>query len=260
MNPKITILTACYNGAAHIEETIQSVIGQCYDNLEYVIVDGGSTDSTLDIIKKYEKYVDVLISEPDNGISDAFNKGIKVATGDLICIVNSDDVLIENALNQFASKYIPGYEIYRCNQVFWNDKTDTKTRDVPTMKFPIPPLSLHICHNATFVSKELYEKCGGYKIFFKYIMDLDFFVRAYKQGAKFFYINVDVVNFRLGGVSQSHNKQKWKEYMEVISGNGGTRLNKLVFYIYLKTRFFAKKLVMLINPDFRLILTQKKIK
>lgn len=91
-------------------------------------------------------------------------------------------------------------------------------------------------------------------------MDLDFFVRAYKQGAKFFYINVDVVNFRLGGVSQSHNKQKWKEYMEVISGNGGTRLSKLVFYIYLKTRFFAKKLVMLINPDFRLILTQKKIK
>ena len=79
MKPKITILTACYNGVAHIEETIQSVIAQCYDNLEYVIVDGGSTDGTLDIIKKYEKYVDVLISEPDNGISDAFNKGIKVS-------------------------------------------------------------------------------------------------------------------------------------------------------------------------------------
>lgn len=259
MNPKITILTACYNGAAHIEETIQSVIAQCYHNLEYVIVDGGSTDGTLDIIKKYEKYVDVLISEPDNGISDAFNKGIKVATGDLICIVNSDDVLIENALNQFASKYIPGYDIYRCNQVFWNDKSDTKTRDVPTMKFPIPPLSLHICHNATFVTKEAYEKYGVYKLFFKYIMDLDFFVRAYKQGAKFFYIDLDVVNFRLGGVSQSHNKQKWDEYMRVISGNGGTIAQKLVFCAYLKMRFLAKKLVMLVNPDFRLKLTQKKI-
>ena len=86
MCPKISVITVSYNSATHLEECILSVINQSYDNKEYIIIDGGSTDGTLDIIDKYKDKIDYFISEPDNGISDAFNKGIKAATGDLIGI------------------------------------------------------------------------------------------------------------------------------------------------------------------------------
>ena len=96
--PIISIVTICYNSAATIEETMQSVIGQGYPLLDYVIIDGGSTDGTLDIVERYKDKLGYFCSEPDNGISDAFNKGIKNAKGDVICMINSDDILLPGAL------------------------------------------------------------------------------------------------------------------------------------------------------------------
>ena len=98
MNPKISIVTVCYNSKSHIEEAIQSVLNQTYKNLEYIVIDGGSTDGTLDIIDKYKDKIDYFVSEPDKGISDAFNKGIKAATGDIIGICNADDKLALDCL------------------------------------------------------------------------------------------------------------------------------------------------------------------
>ena len=92
--PKISIITVCYNSEAHIEEAILSVINQSYDNKEYLVIDGGSKDGTLNIIEKYKDRIDYFVSEPDKGISDAFNKGIKAASGDIIGILNSDDFSI----------------------------------------------------------------------------------------------------------------------------------------------------------------------
>ena len=89
--PLVTIITVVFNGEAYLEETIQSVINQTYDNVEYIIIDGGSTDGTLDIIKKYENQIDYWISEKDHGIYDAFNKGISLAQGTLVGIQNADD-------------------------------------------------------------------------------------------------------------------------------------------------------------------------
>lgn len=259
-HPKITIITVCLNSETHIEETIQSVITQDYDNFEYIIIDGASTDNTLNIIKRYEKYITKIVSEKDKGISDAFNKGIRFASGDVIGIVGADDKLCEHALRRFAAKYIPGYDVYRGNQLFWNDKTNLITVDSPTMKFPLPPLSLHICHNATYITKNAYEKYGLYDISFRYIMDIDLFVRYYKSGAKFFRINENLVFFRLGGISQVQNKAKWNEYKKVIRGNGGSKFQEFIFIGYLKLRMFIKDFVSIFGEDARLLLIQKRWK
>ena len=100
--PIISIVTICFNSANTVEETIKSVLGQDYPLLDYVIIDGGSTDGTVDILSRYKHRFGYFCSEPDNGISDAFNKGIKNAKGDIICIINSDDILLPGALNAEA--------------------------------------------------------------------------------------------------------------------------------------------------------------
>ena len=104
-NPLFSIITVVLNGEKYIEETIKSVLSQSFKNYEYIVLDGVSTDKTVDIIKKYEKKISYWSSQKDKGIYDAFNKGIKIAKGKFICIVNSDDILKKNAL-KIISKYI----------------------------------------------------------------------------------------------------------------------------------------------------------
>ena len=110
----------CYNSEVHLEEAILSVISQPYINKEYIVIDGGSTDGTLKIIEKYRNKIDYYISEPDKGISDAFNKGIKAATGDLIGILNSDDFMMPDVLSKIAVEYDENIGVYRGYCIVWN--------------------------------------------------------------------------------------------------------------------------------------------
>ena len=107
-HPKFSIITVTYNAAKVLEDTIQSIVTQTYKNLEYIIVDGGSTDETLDIIHKYQEHITTVISEPDQGLYDAMNKGIKLATGDYLCFLNAGDGLHEMIL--CCKWYIPSME------------------------------------------------------------------------------------------------------------------------------------------------------
>ena len=118
--PKISIITVCYNSEAHIEEAILSVINQSYENKEYLVIDGGSKDGTLNIIEKYKDKIDYFVSEPDKGISDAFNKGIKAATGDIIGILNSDDFMMPDALTKVAEQYEKKIDVYMGYCLVWN--------------------------------------------------------------------------------------------------------------------------------------------
>lgn len=138
--PKISIITVCYNSEKYLEETIQSVLRQNYQNVEYIIIDGGSTDNTVSIIDKYRQYITYFVSEPDNGISDAFNKGIRVATGDVIGIINSDDLLEEGALERVAQEYAPSVDWYRGDCKVWNDQTGFVFIEHPTLDWPAIPI------------------------------------------------------------------------------------------------------------------------
>ena len=118
--PVISIVTVCFNSARTLEETMKSVLGQNYPALDYVVIDGGSTDGTLDIIDRYKDRLGYFKSEPDRGISDAFNKGIMNAKGDIICIINSDDILLPGALRAVAEHYDENVDVFRCNVIINN--------------------------------------------------------------------------------------------------------------------------------------------
>ncbi|MBW8050438.1 MAG: glycosyltransferase [Cytophagales bacterium] len=181
INPKISIITPSYNQAQYIEQTIQSVINQNYPNLEYIIIDGGSTDNTLEIIKKYEKHVNYWISEPDTGQSNAINKGLKKAKGDIITWINSDDLLAPNALHMAQQYFMdyPAIMLIHGKTILFNDQNDKeilkgaeeedlKYKYLAYMPFPQP---------SSFFRKQVVEKLGYLDESLDYGMDFDLLVR-----------------------------------------------------------------------------------
>lgn len=230
--PVISIVTICFNSVSTVEETILSVLGQHYDKLDFVIIDGGSTDGTLDVIERYRSRLGYFHSEPDKGISDAFNKGILHSKGDIIGIINSDDILLPGALEQMAEAYEEGVDIYRGNVIIRNKETGFTGRDIPSMKFPLMPFWVNVDHQGTFVTAEAYRRWGMYDLNFRYMMDHDFLTRAYQGGARFKYVPADVAEFRLGGVSVASISAKQYDIKHIVLNNGGGRLLAEFCYFY----------------------------
>lgn len=200
---KISIITITYNSAKTLRETIQSVQSQIFnkDDLEYIIVDGGSTDGTLDIIREYDMVVTKWISEPDKGISDAFNKGIRMATGELIGIINSDDMLAKNALSILNEKTKSDSDVVFGNAImFGGGEKAYRAKSNSNLERLREQMS--IVHPTTFVKKSAYEKYGMFDLKYKCAMDRELLLRMYVQGAKFQYIDEDLARMRLGGVNQ----------------------------------------------------------
>ncbi len=214
-SPLISIITVVLNGEKYIEQTIQSVVNQTYTNIEYIIIDGGSTDKTIDIIKKHEKNIDFFISESDNGIYDAMNKGIKKAKGKYIGLLNSDDYyerdaveIIVNEINIQADFDIFFGNAHIINEYIQKKKLQTKMRGKNMEK------GFSIFHPTVFVKKETYTKYGMFDISFKIAADYELLLRFYKKNCKFFHINKTITNFREGGMSY-YNKDSAQEQFRI---------------------------------------------
>lgn len=265
MQPKISIITITYNSAKTVEETIKSVITQGYPNLEYLIIDGASKDNTLEIVNKYKDRISVVISEPDKGISDAFNKGIANATGEIIGIINSDDILLPGALQAVADAYETDIHVYRGGTIFWNPELDTNVSCPPGMKCTVEDKwGGGVNHPSTFITKRAYDKVGLYNVEYRYAMDVDMLYRLYNAGLKFKKIDKDLTRFRLGGETSTLWTKKINERYLIRRRNGASRYlavkNNIIFIIrqslmYIFCLFFPKDILFKLKkyPLFRKI-------
>lgn len=210
--PLISIVTVVLNGATHLEHAIRSVLEQDYHNIEYIIIDGGSTDGTLDIIRKYENRIDYWLSEPDLGISDAFNKGITRCSGDLIGTINSDDSYLPGAITRVAAALGEGTakRIIHGGMIgVWGKKTARiPTRPLPHMYwyFDTP-----YYHPASFVPRIVYEQLGAYDLDYHYAMDYDLFLRANIAGVPFHRVPGELARYSFGGRSGSNPLAAYRE-------------------------------------------------
>jgi len=196
--PLISIITVVFNGEKYLEETIQSVINQTYDNVEYIIIDGGSNDGTVEIIKKYEDQIDYWVSEKDDGIYDAMNKGISVCLGDIVGIVNADDVIykdtllkVSEAINMRDTDYTYG-SVHFVNEqgtilgemfpLPYDDIDNKKYTDIP---FPHPSL---------LIKRKIYKEIGLFNTKFKLSADYDFSLRLLRENYKGFNLDIAFKN------------------------------------------------------------------
>lgn len=249
MTPKISIITIAYNSERTIEQTIKSVISQSYPHKEYIIVDGLSTDNTLNIVNSYAHQIDCIISEADNGISDAFNKGIAKATGDLIVLINSDDELLPEALQIVADTWDGQSDIWSGDYTAWNEKTGQTFTICPSLDFPNPPYFRRAVHQGRFITKRLYERIGLYDESIRYPMDLEFLLRAYSNGATFQYTPQSVAKFRLGGATNDNVFKKKHDYTYMVRKHGGTWLQAQCFFCFLVITQTLKRITDLFCAD-----------
>lgn len=214
---KISLITVCYNSEKTIEDTLKSVLNQTYKNYEYIIIDGLSKDNTLNIIKQYESRFNgklKYISEKDNGLYDAMNKGIKLATGDMVGILNSDDILYDqnvfDLINKSFAKNIDG--VYS-NLVLMNNDFTKITRNFKSKK-STKKKGFHPPHPTLYVKKDIYNKYGNYNINYKIAADLDFMYRIINNNVNLKYIDSYFVKMRTGGLSTNGLKGYYKNFKE----------------------------------------------
>ena len=195
--PLVSIITVVFNGEKYLEQTILSVLNQTYSNIEYIVIDGGSSDATLDIINKYTDKIDYWVSEPDSGIYDAMNKGISLATGQLIGIINSDDWYELDAVEEIVRAYKDGSTII---YGFMRHIVEEKPIEVYAA-YPVSIPCKMIPHSTCFVPKFIYDQYGTFDLSYRSCADYHFILRLYKEGISFSILEKILANFRFGGFS-----------------------------------------------------------
>ena len=248
-NPKITIVTPSYNQQEFIEETILSVINQDYKNIEFIVIDGGSTDGSIDIIKKYDKNLSFWVSKKDDGQSDAIHKGFKMATGDIICWLNSDDFFIPGALNNVAKSFEknPTTDILLGDCMY----SDINSNIIRYYRYTKPRLFLAkngliaFGQQSMFFNRKFYFMSGGLLTNFHYCMDTEFVHRAIQSKSKF------TVMHSGSGVFRWHDKMKSK----LIGGRKAEEMRIIAEKYYLnfplkKVSRFVYTLIQLLNGNY----------
>jgi len=225
--PLVSIITVVYNGELTIEKSIQSVQNQSYGNVEHIIIDGGSTDKTVEFIKNYNDVIYYWTSEPDKGIYDAMNKGLKIAQGDFIAILNSDDYYLPNAIELSIQEIEETNSDYSFAEVrYINSKAKI---------CPISPLEQNKIyqemlypHVSAVISKKIYDEVGYFDTNFKIAGDHDMALRIHLNNYKYCYVSEVIAELERGGVSSSNESNK--ESLAVVVKNGKSKIGAYLTY------------------------------
>ncbi|PMM14354.1 glycosyl transferase [Vibrio breoganii] len=218
---KVSIITVCYNSSATIEDTIKSVQSQTYEDIEYIIIDGGSSDSTNQIVSNYSDVVDIHISESDEGLYDAMNKGIKMATGDVVGILNSDDFF---SSEESVAELISGFNSENIDAVYSdlvyvqeNDTSKvTRFYSSKVYKKSLIKFGLMLPHPTFYAKRSVYNACGLYKTNYRVAADFELITRCVSKGIILNRVPKITVKMREGGISSSGLMWRVHQNVEIV--------------------------------------------
>jgi glycosyltransferase involved in cell wall biosynthesis len=242
--PKLTVITIVFNNVRDIKRTIESVVNQTYQDIEYLIIDGASTDGTLEIIKQYENQVSKIVSEPDKGIYDAMNKGLALAKGDFVLFMNSGDEIYDNQTVEYIFNQ-PEADIYYGETEMFNDDWESlgqrRHKAPKTFNWRSFKYGMNISHQAIYIRKSITEP---YDLQYKYSADIDWIIKAAKKTSRIINVNRYVAKYLVGGMSKKKHKKSLIERFKIFTKyygftsnliNHGVIAFNLAFY-FLKNR------------------------
>jgi len=241
-NPKLSIITVSYNSAKTIEKTILSVINQTYKNIEYIIIDGSSTDGTVDIIKKYQDRISYWVSEKDGGIYDAMNKGTSIAHGEYLNFMNSDDYFFSNSALEESVEFLNGeYDIVYGNMEL-RDDSFKQIRNIPSPKYLWMG---HMSHQSSFIKRSTMLKYK-YNTSNRIVADYEFFLNVYYNDGKLLKIDKTISSFYSNGFSGQNIKQSIEDWYKTVRQFNHNPIIP-IYYFYRKIKiiliFLLKKII-----------------
>lgn len=215
-NPKLSVITVVYNNAQHIERTVKSVISQSYKNIEYLVIDGASTDGTLEILQKYQKQIHLLISEPDQGIYDAMNKGLDLATGDYVLFMNSGDEIFAADTIEKVFKSQAFADIYYGETEMLNEQLQSEGRrrhqapenlNLNSFKY-----GMSVSHQAIYIKKSITQP---YNLNYQLSADIDWILAALSKAETIANTHQYVAKYLMGGLSKKKHRQSLLERYQI---------------------------------------------
>lgn len=244
MRPIFSIITICFNAEETIERTLQSVTHQSYPQVEYIIVDGASKDNTLNIIKKYKEKITTVVSEPDKGLYDAMNKGIRLATGNYLCFLNAGDCFHNNDTLQRIADSLPDNTL---PDVVYGETAlvDEQGKFMRMRRLSAPERlnwksfrqGMLVCHQAFFARRELIEP---YDLQYRFSADFDWCIRIMKKATKLHNTHLTLVDYLHEGITTRNHKASLKERFYIMTRHYGW-LSTLLFHAWFVVRSIIKK-------------------
>lgn len=227
LHPKFSIITVTYNAGKVLEDTIQSVITQTYKNVEYIIVDGKSTDGTMDIVNRYREHIHTIVSEPDKGLYDAMNKGIDLATGDYLCFLNAGDELHEDDTLQLIVHSLNGEKelpdvIYGETAIVDEEGHFLRMRRLSTPEHLTWKSFQHgmlVCHQAFMPRRDLAVK---YNLKYRFSADFDWCIRIMKKSRVLHNTHLTIIDYLNEGMTTRNHKASLKERFHIMCHHYGT--------------------------------------
>lgn len=234
----LSVVTITYNACSTIERTILSVINQDYKDVEYIVIDGGSTDGTIDIVSRYIDSIDCFVSEPDSGISEAMNKGVNVANGEYVIFLHADDYFVNNYSLSHAVRYlVSGKDLY----IF-----DIELDYINTVVYARPHglswksnFKTGVFHQGSFCARKLFKQIGMFDPSLKIVMDYDFFLRCYRAKISYEMISCSLTVMSMFGISSRKDwpsqRQRFVEERRVHAKHCQNGMWKIIYCIYWPT-------------------------